>query len=421
MPEQDFTLFLAGDALITQPWSHVEDPGFLRLVAEMRAADVSIINLETVIHDFKGYAQADSGGTYMTSPPPIAGELKWAGVDMMSSANNHAFDYGSTGILETVEHVEAAGLVLAGIGKDLQAARAPAYVPVRGATVALVSTASTFVPYGRASRSRRDMRGRPGLNPLGLTKLAAGTVTPSIARMVERLRFRRSAKMGRSPSRTVRLLGLRFLIDGKTRFGRSRGVDPADLEGNFSAIATACNTAELTVVSVHAHEQTGWLRSFAHRAIDLGAGVVFAHGPHELRGIEIHRGKPIFNCLGSFVYETDQIARYPADHYDEFGLGDDATPAELLFARRNTRLAPARSHFEGVCAILQYRNARLLRIRLIPLDLQFAAPPDRRGRPTHAAAELGREIIERIAGLSKPFGTIVRYDPARNEGIIELS
>ena len=103
--QRQLSLFLAGDALIVEPWSQIDDPTFLRLVAEMRAADVAIVNLETVIHDFKGYAQADSGGTYMASPPSIAGELAWAGVDMVSSANNHAFDYGTEGILETLEHV----------------------------------------------------------------------------------------------------------------------------------------------------------------------------------------------------------------------------------------------------------------------------------------------------------------------------
>ena len=81
MPSE-VTLFLAGDAMITEPWSHVRDPGFDRLLAEMRTADASLVNLETVIHEFNGHAQADSGGTYLSSPPAIAGELKWAGVDL---------------------------------------------------------------------------------------------------------------------------------------------------------------------------------------------------------------------------------------------------------------------------------------------------------------------------------------------------
>ena len=61
-------LFCLPDALITWPWSHVREADFLGLIDEIRAADVAIVNLETVIHEFKGHAQADSGGTYMAYP-----------------------------------------------------------------------------------------------------------------------------------------------------------------------------------------------------------------------------------------------------------------------------------------------------------------------------------------------------------------
>ena len=81
------TVFLAGDAMITQPWSHIQHPHFLRLVKEIRGADAAIVNLETPIHEYKGYAQAHSGGTYMAAPPKIAFELAWAGIDMVSHAN----------------------------------------------------------------------------------------------------------------------------------------------------------------------------------------------------------------------------------------------------------------------------------------------------------------------------------------------
>jgi poly-gamma-glutamate capsule biosynthesis protein CapA/YwtB (metallophosphatase superfamily) len=99
MSDGSFSIFLAGDAIITAPWSHITDPDFEGLIDQMRQSDATILNLETVIHTFKGYAQADSGGTWLTSPPKIAQELAWAGVDMVSHANNHAFDYGSEGIL----------------------------------------------------------------------------------------------------------------------------------------------------------------------------------------------------------------------------------------------------------------------------------------------------------------------------------
>ena len=136
---------------MTQPWAHIQDAEFERLIGEMRAAGATIVNLETVIHEFKGYAQAHSGGTYMASPPEIANELAWAGINMVSHANNHTFDYGSTGIIETHEHVNAAGIILSGSGTDLQEARAPRYLECSGGTVGMVSMASSFTPYGKAS------------------------------------------------------------------------------------------------------------------------------------------------------------------------------------------------------------------------------------------------------------------------------
>ena len=53
----------------------------------------------------------------MASPPHIAAELKWAGFDMLAHANNHAFDYGAVGILETAEHAEREGLIMPDRGK----------------------------------------------------------------------------------------------------------------------------------------------------------------------------------------------------------------------------------------------------------------------------------------------------------------
>ena len=95
-------LLLAGDAIVIRPWSHYADPRFQRLVQALRAADFTIVNLETLIHEHRGYAQAQSGGTWVSSPPEIAHELRWAGVDMVAHANNHAFDYGSIGTVSNL-------------------------------------------------------------------------------------------------------------------------------------------------------------------------------------------------------------------------------------------------------------------------------------------------------------------------------
>lgn len=47
-------------------------------------------------------------------------------------------------------------------------------------------------------------------------------------------------------------------------------------------------------------EDRGALREFAHTCIDLGADVVFGHGPHVTRAIEAYKGKFIAYSLGNF-------------------------------------------------------------------------------------------------------------------------
>ena len=58
MAKDEHRIFLAGDAMITQPWKYVNKPPFIKLIEEMRNANTTIVNLETLIHEYKGYAQA---------------------------------------------------------------------------------------------------------------------------------------------------------------------------------------------------------------------------------------------------------------------------------------------------------------------------------------------------------------------------
>ena len=405
MAPGEVSLFLAGNSVITRPWSHVRDESFLRLIEVVRAADVSVTNLETVIHEFNGFAQADCGGSYMTSPPQIAAELKWAGFDMVAHANNHCFDYGSTGILETISHVESAGLVLAGSGRDLQNARAPRYVRRKGRVVALVAMATDFIPYGKASYARSDVAGRPGLNPL---RVSGGK--PAII-VTERMR-RRLEPLAR--------IGLRLRTGN--HFGIRWGfkIDPDHLEGNLKAISEAASKADIVVASVHAHRQGPWLQKIARHSIERGASLVFIHGPHEIRGIEIFNGRPVFYAMSDFVFEPEYIARFPAEAYEKRGLPPDAVLDETTRAKLASPLLRNRKSFEAFAALIGFTGTEVARIGLIPLDLQFDAIGESRGRPQLASPQLGREIIGRLATRSKRFGTRIVYDADSNRGEVAM-
>jgi poly-gamma-glutamate capsule biosynthesis protein CapA/YwtB (metallophosphatase superfamily) len=412
-------LFLAGDALITEAWSHIEDPGFLGLIAEMRSADAAIVNLETVIHEFGSPAQPDSGGAYMASPPEIARELRWAGIGMASAANNHAFDYGSGGILETLAHARQAGLVLAGIGADLQAARSPAYLDANGARIALVSSAASYVYYGRASRSRPDMPGRPGLNPLNLTRRRTLTVSPAMFR-------RLAAFMKQVESRPVagepmlRFPGLRIRAGEANERGFGMRLYAADRLANLSAVREAAATSRATVLAIHDHAEKPWLRSFARRALMEGADVVHVHGPHMVRGIEVVGRGVIFYGMGDFVYQPHRVSRFPAEAYERRGLGDEAGPDEMHHYVGRGGSLYERKTYEAFAARVSFDDRGIAAIRLLPLDLQFDADDRDLGRPRLADAALGRRIVEEVAGLSRRFGTRIRYEAEHNEGVVEL-
>jgi poly-gamma-glutamate capsule biosynthesis protein CapA/YwtB (metallophosphatase superfamily) len=416
-----FDIFLAGDAMLVSPWSRAGDDATLRLFSAMREADVTILNLETVIHSFEGYAQANSGGSWMRSPPEIAQELAWAGVDMVAHANNHSFDYGSEGILQTIRHVDAAGIAISGSGRDLQQARSPRYVERSGRTVAHVAMASDFISYGKASLSLPGLRGRPGLNPLSLERKASMTVPRWAVSLIKTL----DGLLGRNTERyeLPNFSKNGVMISTGQTFSYQRGprVDMADARGNIDAIVEARSKADIVVVSIHAHKQNRWLRPFAAQAIEAGADVVLAHGPHEIRGIEIIGGCPVFFGLGDFAYQADQVELMPPEAYDRAGLDYSASARKVRRSWPPTaRLESSRETYEGLAARIGFRGDQAASIELLPVDLRHGEQSSLRGCPRLADQSLGERLIARAAKASRKYGTKIRFDPETNSGRIDL-
>ncbi len=104
-----FTMALTGDTEITRKLSVFSEFEFLKMVGILRNADVAFTNLELLLHDYEGWAAAEADGPYQRVDPSLVDELVWLGIDMVSHANNHAKDYGVTGMRVTTKHVLAAG------------------------------------------------------------------------------------------------------------------------------------------------------------------------------------------------------------------------------------------------------------------------------------------------------------------------
>src|SRR5262245_10583686 len=160
-------------------------------------------------------------------------------------------------------------------------------------------------------------------------------------------------------------------------------------------------------------EMAAFYVDFAKAAIDAGADVVAGHGPHLTLGVEIYRQRPIFYSLGNFIFQNDTVEVFPAESYGRFGLGHEATPADFLDTRTDgeKRGFPAsREFWESVVAECEFRNRAVAAIRLHPVDLGHGTSRAQRGRPMLARGDVARRVLERVARLSKPFGTRLEFD-----------
>ncbi|GAA4471273.1 CapA family protein [Rhodococcus olei] len=217
--------------------------------------DARIVNLETSVTTSRNYAPGK--GIHYRMHPANVGVLEVARIDVCALANNHVLDFGTRGLIETVDVLGSAGLRPTGAGRDDRRAWAPASVPIGTGRVLVWSVGS---PSSGISRRSGAGPRRPGVALL--PDLSDGTA----ARVLDRI-------------------------------GAVRG--PADL----------------VVVSVHwgsnwGYEVPGDQVRFAHRLVDGGVDVVHGHSSHHPRPVEIHHGRPVLYGCGDLINDYEGIHGY---------------------------------------------------------------------------------------------------------------
>ncbi len=107
------------------------------LLTEMKSADIMMLNNEFPYSD-RGTPLEDKKFTFRAKPTSVS-FLNDMGVDIVSLANNHAYDYGETAFLDTMETLENAGITYVGAGRNLQEARRPVYYIINNMKIAIVA------------------------------------------------------------------------------------------------------------------------------------------------------------------------------------------------------------------------------------------------------------------------------------------
>jgi poly-gamma-glutamate synthesis protein (capsule biosynthesis protein) len=117
---------------------------FAGLTEGWTSADARFVNLESQLSDQHGLTQSPSHRLIFTGPPGGAEVLAKAGVSLVSTANNHAWDYGKSALFETIANLERAQVAFAGTGRDVQQAYEPAVLRVKGRSLAVFAVTQVW-------------------------------------------------------------------------------------------------------------------------------------------------------------------------------------------------------------------------------------------------------------------------------------
>lgn len=200
--------------------------------------DLSMVNLESPV---------TTNGTAIPKPynfrthPRFLAVLRDAGIDLVNIANNHIFDYGETGLFETITFLDSLGIAHVGAGKSQQDAHRPHLAVIRGKRIAFFG----YYQGGEAPAADAD---RPGVAERSLRLIARDI-------------------------RTARRNHTADFVIVSFHWGVEKDSVPRP-----------------------------WQRRFAHAVIDAGADAVIGHHPHVLQGIERYHGRVIAYSLGNLIF-----------------------------------------------------------------------------------------------------------------------
>lgn len=141
------TFAFAGDILLDDEYammfryrsrgSDINDTFSAPLLERMRSADVFMLNNE---FPFSTRGTPTEGKTFTFRANPANIEMyAQLGVDLVSLANNHAYDFGEEALLDTFATLEEAGIPYVGAGRNIDEAKKPVYLIANGIKIAVVS------------------------------------------------------------------------------------------------------------------------------------------------------------------------------------------------------------------------------------------------------------------------------------------
>ncbi len=218
------------------------DPAYpLRDLAPVLAsADLAFVNLESPFSDRGPFVEA---GMVFKAEPEMIGALEIAGIDIVSTANNHARDCGGYGVEYTLDWLSRHGIAVVGTAATAEAAHAGKVLTRNGIRFGFL--AYTF---DQSNGNHSDVDDRVAIMDTAAMR-----------------------------------------------------ADVANLKQRADVVIVSMH-AGLEYSPVPNAQQ----KAFARAAIDAGARIVAGHHPHVIQPWEQYRSGVIFYSLGNLVFDQFQ-------------------------------------------------------------------------------------------------------------------
>lgn len=255
--ENRTVLEFAGDINFAEEWGTTEymdaqpngiyDCFSKALLTEMQSADIFMLNNEFT-YSMRGTPLEGKAYTFRANPERVS-LLDVFGTDIVSLANNHAYDYGEEALCDTLDTLETAGIPYVGAGRNLNEAEKIVYFVANGRKIAITS----------ATQIERS---------LNYTKEA----TDNSAGVLKTLNPDKYVEVIREARRNSDIV-IAFVHWG-TEHDSMYGTDQVNLADAF---------------------------------VEAGADVIIGGHTHCLQGVTYRQGVPIIYSLGNFWFSENEL------------------------------------------------------------------------------------------------------------------
>jgi len=180
---------------------------WLSVAPVLRRADIAVVNLEACVST-RGRPVPNKEFHFRGTPASLRTTRRYAGIDVVSLANNHSLDFGRVAFADTLAYAKSYGLRTIGGGKNLAAARRPAVLTRGGLRIAFLGYSDVRPPGFDAGP------GRSGAAPALPAYVRADVRAASRAADVVVVYFHWGIELARRPSARQKLLARVSLAAG---------------------------------------------------------------------------------------------------------------------------------------------------------------------------------------------------------------